>query len=221
MFGRNKLAALVAEFLGTGILTFVVLNVGRSALNIPYFIAFAAGLAIVLVGVALARDVQLNPAYTLALWTARKVKTSRALAYIIVQLLGAWAAYALYKYFMHDQPIVGASSTYEGRVLVAEVVGTFVFAFVAVGALYQQAHWAVRGALLGAAYTIGVIIASVSSAGFINPAVALGSNSLVWGTYILGPVLGAVIGVNLYGLLFAPVKVATSKAKVTVKKVKK
>ncbi|HET7320662.1 MAG TPA: hypothetical protein VFI84_03725, partial [Candidatus Saccharimonadales bacterium] len=28
--------------------------------------------------------------------------------------------------------------------------------------------------------------------------------SMGWGTYVLGPVLGAVIGVNLYGLLFAP-----------------
>jgi glycerol uptake facilitator-like aquaporin len=220
MFGRNKLAALMAEFLGTGILTFVVLNVGRSTIGIPYFVAFAAGLAIVLVGVALARDVQLNPAYTLALWTARKIKTSRALAYVAVQLLGAWAAYALYKYFINDQPIQGASSTYEARVLVAEVVGAFVFAFVAVGALYQQTHWAVRSALLGAAYTLGVIIASVSSNGFINPAVAIGSNSLVWGTYMLGPVLGAVIGVNLYGLLFAPTK-ATASVAATTKKPKK
>lgn len=220
MFGRNKLAALVAEFLGTGILTFVVLNVGRSTIGIPYFVAFAAGLAVILVGIALARDVHLNPAYTLALWTARKVKTSRALAYIVVQLLGAWAAYALYKYFVHG-PVQGASSTYEARILVAEVVGAFVFAFVAVGALYQQAHWAVRSALLGAAYTIGVIIASVASNGFINPAVALGSNSLVWGTYVLGPVLGAIIGVNLYGLLFAPTNVAVSDAKVTIKKAKK
>jgi len=218
MFGRNKLAALVAEFLGTGILTFVVLNVGRSTIGIPYFVAFAAGLAITLVGVALARDVQLNPAYTLALWTARQVKTTRAIAYIGVQLLGAWAAYALYKYFMHDQPIQGASSTYEARVMVAEVTGAFVFAFVAVGALYQRTHWAVRSGLLGAAYTIGVIIASVTSNGFINPAVALGSNSWVWLTYVLGPVLGAVIGVNLYGLLFAPAKGTT---KVTVKKAKK
>ena len=24
-----------------------------------------------------------------------------------------------------------------------------------------------------------------------------------WGTYVLGPVLGAIIGINLYGLLFA------------------
>jgi glycerol uptake facilitator-like aquaporin len=221
MFGRNKLAALVAEFLGTGILTFVVLNVGRSTIGIPYFVAFAAGLAITLVGVALARDVQLNPAYTLALWTARQVKTTRAIAYIGVQLLGAWAAYALYKYFMHDQPIQGASSTYEARILVAEVTGAFVFAFVAAGALYQKTHWAVRSGLLGAAYTIGVIIASVTSSGFINPAVALGSNSWVWGMYVLGPVLGAVIGVNLYGLLFAPAKVTTSTAKVTVKKSKK
>jgi len=220
MFGRNKLAALLAEFLGTGILTFVVLNVGRSSLSIPYFVAFAAGLAIVLVGVALARDVQLNPAYTLALWTARKIKTARAIAYIGVQLLGGWAAYALYKYFANDQPVVGVPSEYEARILVAEVVGTFVFAFVAVGALYQQTHWAVRSALLGAAYTLGVIIASVASYGFINPAVAIGSNSLVWGTYVLGPVLGAVIGVNLYGMFFAPTKAAVA-AKVAAKKSKK
>jgi len=219
MSGRNKLAALLAEFLGTGILTFVVLNVGRSTIGIPYFVAFAAGLAIVLFGVALARDVHLNPAYTLALWTARKVKTSRAIAYIAVQVLGAWAAYALYKYFVNGS-VQGASSTYEARVLVAEVVGAFVFAFVAVGALYQQTHWAVRSALLGAAYTIGVIIASVSSNGFVNPAVALGSNSWVWGTYVLGPVLGAVIGVNLYGMFFAPGK-AAAKVAATAKKSKK
>ena len=221
MFGRNKLAALLAEFLGTGVLTFVVLNVGRSTIGIPYFVAFAAGLAIVLVGVAMVRDVQLNPAYTLALWTARQIKTVKAVLFIVAQLLGGWAAYALYKYFMNDQPVQGAAHTYEARLLVAEVVGAFVFAFVAAGALYQRTHWAVRSAMLGAGYTLGVIIASVSSNGFINPAVALGSNSWVWGTYVLGPVLGAIIGVNLYGLLYAPARALASSTVTKVTKVSK
>lgn len=222
MFGRRKIAALVAEFLGTGILTFVVLNVGRSTIGIPYFVAFAAGLAVMVSGLALARDVQLNPAYTLGLWTARQIKTSKALAFIVVQLLGGWAAYALYKYFVHGT-VQGVSSTFDSRVLVAEVVGAFVFTFVAAGALYQRVNWMVRGVVTGLAYTLGVIIASVSSNGFVNPAVAIGSNSLVWNTYILGPVLGAIIGVNLYGLLYAPAKVAaaSTKAAVTGAKAKK
>ncbi len=209
----------MAEFLGTGILTFVVLDIGRSIISNPYFIAFGAGFAIVMIGIALANDVQLNPAYTFALWTARKIKTTRAIAYIAVQLLGGWAAYALYKYFMRNMPMQGAPHAYEARILVSEVVGAFVFSFVAAGALYKKAHWAVRGAVLGAAYTMGVIIASVGLTGFdfINPAIALGSNSWVWGTYVLGPVLGAIIGVNLYGLMFAPAKVSVKAAAVAVK----
>jgi len=214
MFGRNKIAALVAEFLGTGVLAFVVLNVGRSNIGIPYFVAFAAGLAVMLMGVALARDVHLNPALTLGLWTARRINTAKALAFIAVQLLGGWAAYGLYKYFAQGdiQPV---SSEYDARVLVAEAFGAFVFTFVVAGVVYQKLHWLVRSAVAGGGLTLGIIIASVASVGYINPAVALGSNAWVWGTYVLGPVLGAIIGVNLYGLLFAtqPEKVAVAKAK--------
>ena len=45
MFKRKRLAMLVAEFLGTGILTLVVLSVQRSQLGLAYFVAIAAGLA--------------------------------------------------------------------------------------------------------------------------------------------------------------------------------
>jgi hypothetical protein len=37
----------------------------------------------------------------------------------------------------------------------------------------------------------------------LNPAVALGAQAWVWGTYVLGPVVGALVGVNLYAYLFA------------------
>jgi hypothetical protein len=38
---------------------------------------------------------------------------------------------------------------------------------------------------------------------YLNPAVALGARSWVWGSYVVGPLLGAVVGTNLYALLFA------------------
>ncbi len=202
MFSRRKIAALVAEFLGTGVLAFVVLTVSRSQIGIPYFVAIAAGVAVVMFGLALNRDVMLNPAYTLALWTARRISTVRAVLFIAVQILAGFAAFELYKYFSKT-PVQALPSAFDSRVLVAEAFGTFVFAFMAVGALYQRAHWLVRSVVTGGAYTLGVMVASVAAAGFINPSVALAANAWTWGTYVAGPVLGAIIGVNLFSLLFA------------------
>lgn len=201
MFGRKKLAALVAEFLGTATLAFVVLNVSRSTIGIPYFVAFAAGLAVVLMGVSVATDTHLNPALTLGLWTARRIGTVKAALYIAVQLLGGWTAYALYKYFVHGT-VQHISGNFLGRVLVAEAVGAFVFTLAAASVLYKRTWGWSRAVVVGGGYTLGIIVASAAANGFINPAVALGSNSWYWGTYVLGPVLGAIIGVNLYGLLF-------------------
>jgi glycerol uptake facilitator-like aquaporin len=203
MFSKRRVAALAAEFLGTGILAFIVLTISRSQIGIPYFVAIAAGLAVAMLGVALQRDVHLNPALTVGLWTARRVSTVKAILMIVAQLLGGLAAYSLYKYFSRGQ-MQQPPTTYEARILVAEAVGAFVFTFIAVGAAYQRLHWLVRAVVAGAGLTLGIMVASAASAGFINPAVALANNAWGWSTYVLGPVLGAIIGVNLYGLLFAP-----------------
>jgi aquaporin Z len=203
MFSKRRVAALAAEFLGTGILAFVVLTISRSQIGIPYFVAIAAGLAVAMLGIALQRDVHLNPALTIGLWTARRVPTIKAIVIIVAQLLGGLAAYTLFKYFSRGQ-MQELPTTYEARVLVAEAVGAFVFTFIAVGAAYQRLHWLVRAIVAGAGLTLGIMVASSASAAFINPAVALANNAWAWSTYVLGPVLGAIIGVNLYGLLFAP-----------------
>lgn len=203
MFSRRKVAALVAEFLGTSILAFVVLTVSRSQIGIPYFVAIAAGLALFMVGLTLQRDVHLNPALTLALWTARRISTPKAVLFIAVQLLGGLAAYALFKYFSRGQ-VQQLPTAYDAHLLVAEAAGAFAFAFVAVGAAYQRLPLIVRTAVAGGGLTLGIIVASAASSAFINPAVALANNAWAWSTYVLGPVLGTIIGVNLYGLLFSP-----------------
>ena len=203
MFSKGRVATLVAEFLGTGVLAFVILTISRSQIGIPFFVSFAAGLAVIMLGVALQRDVQLNPALTLGLWTGRRIRTVKAIAFIAAQVLGGLAAYALYKYFSRGE-VQSLPTDYDGRILVAEAFGTFVFAFVAAGVAYRRQHWLVRTVTSGAGLTLGIMIASVASAAFVNPAVAIAANTWGWTTYILGPVLGAIIGVNLYGLLFAP-----------------
>lgn len=204
MFGRRKIAALVAEFLGTGVLILLILSVQRSTIGVPFFIAAAAGLAIAFLMFAFYRvsGAQFNPALTIALWTARRVTTIRALSYVLAQLLGAYAAYYLYTYFVKNQlqPIGGE---FDYRILTAEVVGTALFALGYSAAIFQRLTVGAAAAVVGIAYMVGSIAASPASVGLLNPGVALGVKAWVWTTYVLGPVLGAVIGVNLYKLLFA------------------
>jgi aquaporin Z len=218
MFGRRKIATLVAEFLGTGALTLLILSVQRSTIGVPFFVALAAGvtLALMVFAVEGLGSGFFNPAITLGLWTARKLSTVNAALFVVVQLLGGWAAYGLYTYFVNNS-LQQVGGHFTGRILVAEAVGTGVFAFGIAAAVYRRYSIAVTAAFAGVALMVGMVAASSASIGLLNPAVALGVRAWVWGTYVLGPVLGAIIGVNLYGLLFAePSTLVAEKVSTTV-----
>jgi len=204
MFGKSKLAMIVAEFLGTGVLTSVVLSVSHSQLGIAYFIALAAGLVLIAMTFALGgvSGAHLNPAITIGLWSARRIRTLPAVVYIAAQLLGGICAYLLYTYFVNQH--WPNSGKFDSRIMVAEVVGAFVFSLGWAATVYQKMENAKAAAVVGVSLALGIFIASSASAGLLNPAVALGARTWVWGTYVLGPILGAVIGFNLYALLFAP-----------------
>ena len=215
MFGRRDIAAWVAEFLGTGALTLLILSVQRSTIGVPFFVATAAGLIVVLMSFAVGgiSGGYFNPALTFGFWTARKLASIPALMYILVQFLGAWGAYYLYTYFVKTslQPVGGH---YTGRILVAEAVGTGLFSLGVASAVYQGFSRAVTASFAGLSLMLGIIAASSASIGLLNPAVALGVRAWVWQTYVLGPVVGAVIGVNLYAWLFADAGKGTAKAAV-------
>jgi glycerol uptake facilitator-like aquaporin len=206
MFGRNKVAMLVAEFLGTGILTLVFLSVQRSTIGISYFVALAAGLTVASLTYVfgLVSGGHFNPAITIGSLLTRRVKVLAAAAYVVAQLLGAWAAYGVYTYFVNSSlQQIGGHFTW--RVMVAEAVGAFIFAFVWAAAAAQR----LNSAVAGVGYTLAIIVASVASIGFVNPAVAMGARawniwgSMGWGTYAAGPVVGGLVGFALYELLFS------------------
>ena len=211
MFGRRQAAIATAEFLGTGLLALVMLSVQHSTIGLPYFVAIAAGTALAALTVIFGSDdgAHYNPAITIGMWTARQIKTLPAAAYIVAQMLGAWAAYYAYTYFVKTslQPIGGH---YDGRVLVAEAVGTMVLGFAFAAAAFGRFERSKTAVTVGAAFVLAIIIASSAAIGIANPAVALSMRafdvfgSMGWGTYALGPILGSIIAFNLYALLFAP-----------------
>jgi aquaporin Z len=221
MFGKRKIATLVAEFLGTGALTLLILSVQRSTIGVPFFVAAAAGLLVTMMSFALGgvSGGYFNPALTIGLWTARKISTITGALYIVVQLLGGWAAYGLYTYFVNTS-LQSVGGHYTGRILIAEAVGTALFSFGFASAVYQGFSRAVSASVAGLSLMLGIIAASSAAIGLLNPAVALGDRAWVWGTYVLGPVLGAVIGTNLYGLLFAESETVTAGASVQAVAVK-
>ncbi|HEY1645746.1 MAG TPA: aquaporin [Candidatus Saccharimonadales bacterium] len=204
MLGKRKIATLVAEFLGTGILTLLVLSVQRSTIGVPFFVAIIAGLVFVVMIYAFGdlSGAYLNPAVTIALWTARKVSSLRLILLVAAELLGAWAASFVYGYFVNTK-LTSIGGHFSGRTLAAESVAAGVLGL-AWGAA-KFGHWskAQKAGVIGVAVMLAMVLASSGGIGIANPALALGMRAWVWGTYALGPVIGAVVGVNLYGLLFA------------------
>jgi glycerol uptake facilitator-like aquaporin len=203
MLSRRKIAMVVAEFLGTGFLTLIVLAVSKSTIGIPYFVSLAAGLVIAAGTLAFAAvsGAQFNPAITIGLWTVRRIKTAPAIVYVAAQLLGGAAAYLLYTYFVGQH--WSNSGHFEAKMLVGEAVGGLIFGLGWAAAVYQKLETGKAAALVGVMLMIALIVASVAGGGIVNPAVALGARTWIWGSTVLGPILGAVVGFNLYALLFA------------------
>ena len=215
MFGKNKIAMLVAEFLGAMVLTMVVLAVQRSTIGIPYFVAIASGVAYG--GLALvfsaASGGHFNPAITVGAWISRKVKTLPAITYVVAQMFGGWAAYGLYTYFVNSSfaPIGGKFTL---RLLIVEAVGTFIFGLVWAAVANRR----LSAGISGFGYLLGVMVASIASIGLINPAVAVGTRafafwgSMGWGTYFAGPMIGAALAFLAYDLIFSGPTVAVASA---------
>lgn len=213
MFARSRVAALVAEFVGTAVLASAVLAMaGRT--TFPFFGAIVAGLVMGLMMMVISpvSGAHLNPIVTIGLWTVRKIETAQALVYVAAQMLGGLVAWQMSE-FLLNQPLRNiAGDRLDWRVLLAEAIGAFVFTFALASAVTRVYEGARLAFVAGAGLTLGMIVASLASNGLINPAVAVGLQSWGW-AYVLGPVAGSLVGMNLYGLLYAPLD--------TIKTVKK
>lgn len=225
MLSRNKIAMVMAEFLGTATLTTIALAVSQSNVGIPFFISMAVGLAMTILVLVLGAvsGAHVNPAVTIGMWSIRRIRTIKAIVYVAAQLLGGIAAYYLFTYMMGTT--WQNTGEFDARILVGEAMGALVFTMGIAAAVYQKYTGLRLAVTVGASLTAGLLVASVASVaagvfggGFINPAIALGAQSWVWGTYVLGPILGAIIGFNLYALLFAPASSLVEEDKKAAKK---
>lgn len=184
-----------AELLGAFSLSFavglsLVQNISMSTVAIA---GIVLGTFVYIVGPV--SGAHLNPAITVALFSAKRMDFRDALYYVVMQLLGGWIALMLLSLLDLGRPDVLVEDT----LIVAwgEIIGTCILAMGVSAVHFGKIHEAASGLVVGSSLFIGIVLASGASLGVLNPAVALGIGAASF-MYVLAPLAGAVIGVWLF-----------------------
>jgi MIP family channel proteins len=219
----HLVGAAIAELVGTFILVFggTAVAVGailaRPTAGAPYdslaiALAFGLALAAVVGAIGHVSGAHVNPAVTLGMAAAGKFPWNYTPIYIVAQLVGAvLAALATWLTFggpARSQANLAATYPAQGvgdlQAFVVEILITFILVFVVMAvATDQRAPAAIAPIAVGFALAVGVFIAGPVTGGAVNPVRALGP-MLVAGDltsawlYILGPIIGGVLGALLY-----------------------
>ena len=230
MDDRDLWKAAVAEFIGA--FTLVVAGVGAiiSTQNLAdggnlVAVALAHGLAIGLMVAALGHvsGGHFNPAVTISMLATGEIGLTRAISYIVAQVLGGIAGAGILTVIFPalgpmgrnndgvnlGLPGLGADVTITGAVIM-EIVMTFFLVLVIFGTAVDP-----RGARTIAPLAIGLIISMDILAGgrltgaAMNPARALGpavvqQDFTNWWIYWVGPIIGGLIAAFLYKTVWLP-----------------
>jgi aquaporin Z len=188
----------IAEALGAGTLTLVVgLSIaGTFPVSTPVLAALTLGLFVYSMGHV--SGTHINPAVTIGVWSIGKISTKDALSYVAAQFFGALVALGLLGEFSVVTNLEIDNAFVMG---VAEILGTFFFAFGIAAVIYGKVQSSMTGLMVGGSLLLGIAISVMLGAnGVLNPAVAFGISS--FGVmYILGPIIGAVLGMQAYKYL--------------------
>ena len=207
--------AHAAEFTGTFALVFFGCGAIANGLP-PTSVALAFGLVITVMIYALGHisGAHFNPAVSIAFAVGRHLAWSRAATYAMAQVLGATAGALALRLTLGADADLGVTQP-SGSVAQAfawEVALTF-FLMLTITAVATDVRAVGQSAALaiGAAVAIGALVGGPVSGASMNPARSIGpalvSGDLVdlW-IYLLAPVLGAVAGALVYGILRAPTR---------------
>lgn len=180
----------LVELLGTfGLTLAVALSLtGGLAVATPIVAALTLGLFVYTIGPI--SGSHLNPAVTIGLWSIQQIKSTKAVGYILAQLIGALVALYLASIFAPAPSLVVSNALLVG---LAELIGAFFFVFGITAVVTGKVQKSLSGVVVGGSLLLGITLASVMSNGVLNPAVALGIGSFNV-MYLVGPILGAVLG---------------------------
>lgn len=201
-FDQKLIGKAFAEYVGTFALAAVVIVMAQT-IGQPFLTGIAAALVLTtfVSTVGPVSGSHLNPAVTLGLYSLRKIKSIDAIVYIVFQFLGALSALRLVEY-MFAQKISGTNfeGEFDMKIFLAEAIGTAVFTFGIASVVNRKVEGYQASAAIGASLFIGIMIASMSSSGVLNPALAFGAKTFNL-NYAFGPLVGSLLAMNLHNLI--------------------
>jgi aquaporin Z len=220
----SKLSKFSAEFLGT--LVLVLLGCGSAVIagangttGVGLLgISFAFGLSVVAMAYAIGHisGCHINPAITIGMVVAGRMKTSEAIYYIVAQILGGIVGAGLLLLIASGKPEYSVAVNGLGQNgydalspqhynlvsgFIAEVVLTFIFLLVIFGSTSTKN---INGGFAGLAIGLSLVLihivgipvtgVSVNPARSIGPALLVGGGAIsqVW-LFIVAPLIGAVL----------------------------
>jgi MIP family channel proteins len=218
-------SALIAEFVGTFALIFIGAGAGALGIGGLVGVAFAHGLVIVAFAYAYGHisGTHINPAVTIGLWVGGQIDAARAVAYIVVQILGGIVG------AMALRGVLGGTSTGLGATnlaqalqigdtittitpamgLLIEAILTFFLVNTIFNAGVSGKGGSLAGLAIGMTLTFCILLggpltgASLNPARTIGPAIATGNYADLW-VYLVGPIAGGVVAALLYRGALAP-----------------
>lgn len=209
-----------AEMVGTMVLVLmgcgVAVSLGCVPGNVPAVVgtALAFGLSVVAMAYCIGgiSGCHINPAITLGVWLSKRMSGKDAAMYMLFQVIGAFIGSALLWVLTSNSEVVGtgANAVQAGisplAAFVAEVVFTFVFVLVVLGATDEKKG---AGNLAGLAIGLTLVLVhlvcirytgtSVNPARSIAPAVFERGQALsdLW-IFIVGPFVGAALSAGVW-----------------------
>lgn len=221
---------LIAEFIGTFWLVLGGCGSAVLACNFPdagigfVGVALAFGLTVLTIAYSLGHisGAHLNPAVSIGLWVGGRFDAKELIPYIVAQVLGGIAAAGILYVIAtgNGSDIGGFASNGYGELspgkysinaaFLTEVVMTFIFLIVILGATDDRAPKGFAGLAIGLALTLIHLISipvtntSVNPARSISQAVFVGGEALsqLW-LFIVAPIIGALIAGIVYKSIFS------------------
>jgi len=199
---KIKSEAVIAELIGTFFLALAVLaSLHGAVLLLPTAVVAGLTLGIGVLVVGHISGSHINPAVTIGLYSLRKIDGANAIAYIVAQVVGGLLAMVVMSMFQDGVLVAQVDAVADYTTFFAEFLGAFAFTFGIAAAVHQKLKGVDAALAIGGSLTLGIVFASIASNGVLNPVVATSISSLNW-AYVLGPILGSIIAMNVYALSF-------------------
>ena len=195
---KSILPVLLAEFLGTFTLCFVVILSISGTYPVPTPVLAGLVLGLFVYSIGNISGCHINPGVTLGLLSIRKIQGSLAAKYIAAQLLAAMLALLLADLIGINLGLIPPTPNVA---YLFEFFGMMLFTFGIASVVFDSNKTIVSGLVVGGSLLLGISFSVLGGAlGILNPAVALSLSVTDIGYYLV-EIIGGVAGFRLYSFI--------------------